>query len=49
LGPQTDFYKKLALECASVHIAVDLFMFNALYADLATLCKLCLFELLFKG
>lgn len=37
LQPQTDFYKKLALDCALVHIAVDLFMFNTLYADLATL------------
>lgn len=41
-GPQVDFYKKLALDCAGVHIAVDLFMFNALYADLATLCKFIL-------
>jgi len=38
LGPQNDFYKKMALDCAGVHIAVDLFMFNSLYADLATLC-----------
>jgi protein transport protein SEC24 len=37
LAPQTDFYKKLALDCAGVHIACDLFMFNALYADLSTL------------
>jgi protein transport protein SEC24 len=37
LNPQTDFYKKLALECAGVHIAVDLFMLNSLYSDLATL------------
>jgi len=37
LQSQTDFYKKLALDCALVHIAVDLFMFNTLYADLATL------------
>lgn len=37
IGPQSDFYKKLALDCAGVHIAVDLFMFNSLYADMATL------------
>ena len=37
LSPQTDFYKKLALECAGVQIAVDLFMFNSQYADLTTL------------
>ena len=39
LAPQTDFYKKLALDCAGVQIAVDLFMFNSLYADLSTLCN----------
>ena len=39
LAPQSDFYKKLALECAGVHVAVDLFLFNSLYADLSTLCK----------
>jgi len=37
VNPQTDFYKKLALDCANNHIAVDLFMFNSLYADLASL------------
>ena len=39
LAPQTDFYKKLALDCAGAHIAVDLFMFNSQFADLSTLCK----------
>ena len=39
LAPQSDFYKKLALECAGLHIAVDLFLFNSLYADISTLCK----------
>ena len=38
LSPQTDFYKKMALDCAGLHIAVDLFMFNSLCADMATLC-----------
>ena len=37
LAPQTDFYKKLALDCAGAQICVDLFMFNSLYADMATL------------
>jgi len=37
LAPQIDFYKKMALDCAGVHVAVDLFMFNSQYADLATL------------
>ena len=37
LAPQTDFYKKLALDCAGAQICVDLFMFNSIYADLATL------------
>jgi protein transport protein SEC24 len=37
LAPQTDFYKKLSLDCAAAQICVDLFMFNSMYADLATL------------
>lgn len=37
MAPQTDFYKKFALDCAGVQIAVDLFMLNSLNADLATL------------
>lgn len=37
LNAQNDFYKKYALECANVHIACDLFMFNSLYSDLASL------------
>ena len=48
LGPQCDFYKKMALDCAGLHIAVDLFMFNSLYADLATLCKILSFSIKFK-
>ncbi|EFP08469.1 CRE-SEC-24.2 protein [Caenorhabditis remanei] len=39
LGPATDFYKALSLECTSFQICLDLFMFNTQYADLATLCK----------
>ena len=37
LGPATDFYKKLALDCSAQQIAVDLFFINAQYADVATI------------
>ncbi|XP_037068145.1 LOW QUALITY PROTEIN: protein transport protein Sec24A-like [Pollicipes pollicipes] len=37
LGPATDFYKKLALECSSQQVAVDLFSVAGAYTDLATL------------
>lgn len=37
LGPATDFYKKLALDCSAQQIGVDLFMFNAQYADMASI------------
>ncbi|XP_046551666.1 protein transport protein Sec24A-like isoform X3 [Haliotis rubra] len=37
LGPATDFYKKLALDCSAQQISVDLFLLNGQYADLATL------------
>ena len=40
LNPATDFYKKLALECAGEQIAVDIFMLAGQYSDLASLCKL---------
>ena len=36
LGPATDFYKKLSLECSGQQIAVDLFMLNSQYADMAS-------------
>lgn len=39
LGPATDFYKRLALECSGQQIAVDLFLLNSQYSDLASLCK----------
>lgn len=42
LGPATDFYKRHALECSGLQIAVDLFLMNSQYSDLATICK-CLF------
>ncbi|KAK7603574.1 hypothetical protein V9T40_003573 [Parthenolecanium corni] len=37
LNPATDFYKKLALECNGVHIAIDLFIVNNQFVDLATI------------
>ncbi|XP_012934788.1 protein transport protein Sec24A [Aplysia californica] len=37
IGPATDFYKKLSLDCSAQQIAVDLFMLNGQYADIATL------------
>lgn len=39
LGPATDFYKRLALDCSGQQIAVDLFLLNSQYSDLSTLCK----------
>lgn len=36
LGPATDFYKKLALDCSAQQIAVDLFMLNSQYIDMAS-------------
>ncbi|XP_050390937.1 protein transport protein Sec24A isoform X2 [Patella vulgata] len=37
LGPATDFYKKLALDCSAQQVAVDLFMLNGQYADMASI------------
>ncbi|XP_062583448.1 protein transport protein Sec24A-like isoform X2 [Saccostrea cucullata] len=37
LGPATDFYKKLALDCSAQQVAVDLFMLNGQYADIASI------------
>uniref|UniRef100_A0AAX7VKV5 SEC24 homolog A, COPII coat complex component n=1 Tax=Astatotilapia calliptera TaxID=8154 RepID=A0AAX7VKV5_ASTCA len=37
LAPATDFYKKLALDCSSQQVAVDLFLLSAQYCDLASL------------
>lgn len=39
LGPATDFYKKLALDCSGQQIGVDLFLLSSQYADFASLCK----------
>jgi protein transport protein SEC24 len=37
IGPTSDYYKKLALDYASLQIACDLFLLNSHYIDLATL------------
>eukprot|EP00112_Aurelia_sp_Birch-Aquarium-sp1_P005276 Seg1598.10 transcript_id=Seg1598.10/GoldUCD/mRNA.D3Y31 product="Protein transport protein Sec24B" protein_id=Seg1598.10/GoldUCD/D3Y31 len=37
LGPATDFYKKLALDCAGDQVAIDLFVLTGQYVDLASL------------
>ncbi|KAL2077699.1 hypothetical protein ACEWY4_027203 [Coilia grayii] len=37
LGPATDFYKKLALDCSGQQIGVDLFLLSSQYSDMATL------------
>lgn len=39
LNPATDFYKRLALDCSGHQVAVDLFVLNSQYVDVATLCK----------
>jgi len=37
LGPTTDFYKKLALECSGQQVAVDMFILANQYVDIATI------------
>ncbi|XP_034545344.1 protein transport protein Sec24B isoform X2 [Notolabrus celidotus] len=37
LGPATDFYKKLALDCSGQQIGVDLFLLSSQYTDLASI------------
>ncbi|CAH8437646.1 unnamed protein product [Dicrocoelium dendriticum] len=37
LGPAIDFYKTFALDCAAQQVAVDLFLLNSQYCDIATL------------
>lgn len=37
LNPATDYYKKLALECAGEQIAIDIFVLAGQYIDLASL------------
>lgn len=44
LGPATDFYKKLALDCSGQQVAVDLFTLSSQYVDLATLSGISKFS-----
>lgn len=44
LGPQTDFYKKLALDCSGQQVAVDVWALNGTYVDLATLTGISKFS-----
>ncbi|KAL1509266.1 hypothetical protein ABEB36_004029 [Hypothenemus hampei] len=44
LNPTNDFYKKLALECSSQQIAVDLFILNSQYVDIATISGISRFS-----
>ncbi|XP_060530213.1 protein transport protein Sec24B [Cylas formicarius] len=44
LNPANDFYKRLALECSSQQIAVDLFIVNSQYVDLATISGISKFS-----
>ncbi|KAF5301407.1 hypothetical protein FQA39_LY02136 [Lamprigera yunnana] len=44
LNPANDFYKRLALECSGQQIAVDLFIINSQYVDLATISGISRFS-----
>ncbi|XP_014217600.1 protein transport protein Sec24A [Copidosoma floridanum] len=44
LNPATDFYKRLALDCSIQQVAVDLFLLNCQYSDLASLSGICKFS-----
>ncbi|XP_028160482.1 protein transport protein Sec24B [Ostrinia furnacalis] len=44
LNPATDFYKRLALDCSGAQVAVDLFLLNSQYSDLATLSGMSKFS-----
>ncbi|XP_026328680.1 protein transport protein Sec24A [Hyposmocoma kahamanoa] len=44
LAPATDFYKRLALDCSGAQVAVDLFLLNSQYADLASLSGMSKFS-----
>lgn len=44
LNPATDFYKRLALDCSGQQVAVDLFLLNCQYSDLASLSGICKFS-----
>uniref|UniRef100_V5GQ66 Protein transport protein Sec24A n=1 Tax=Anoplophora glabripennis TaxID=217634 RepID=V5GQ66_ANOGL len=44
LNPANDFYKRLALECSGQQIAVDLFVVNSTYVDIATISGISRFS-----
>ncbi|CAG9761926.1 unnamed protein product [Ceutorhynchus assimilis] len=44
LNPVNDFYKRLALECSGQQIAVDLFVVNSQYVDMATISGISRFS-----
>lgn len=44
LGPSTDFYKKLALDCSGQQVAVDCFILNNQHLDLATISGISKFS-----
>nr|NVI78019.1 Sec24AB ortholog [Cucujiformia] len=44
LNPANDFYKRLALECSGQQIAVDLFVMNSQYVDIATISGISRFS-----
>jgi protein transport protein SEC24 len=44
VNPSTDFYKKLALDCSSQYIAVDVFFINDQYCDIASVSCIAKFS-----
>lgn len=44
MSPASDFYKKLALDCSSQQIAVDLFAFGGQFMDLTTIACISKFS-----
>lgn len=44
LNPATDFYKRMALDCSGHQVAVDLFLLNSQYVDIATLSGISRFS-----
>ena len=44
MSPASDFYKKLALDCSSQQIAVDLFAFGGQFMDLTTIACIAKFS-----
>lgn len=37
LGPQTNFYEKLAKDCVEAGVTIDMFLFPNAYVDLSTI------------